>query len=104
MHERFVINRQRIRRAKHVRRRIRGTADRPRLTVTRSQKHISAQVIDDESGRTLASASTLQKQIASDLSSTANCEAAAAVGKALAERAKEAGVSKVCFDRGHLAA
>ena len=87
------------RRRQRVRTALRKTASgKPRLSVHRSGRHIYAQVIDDTAGRTLASASTLDK----DLKGKANAtrEGAAAVGKALAERAKAAGVSKVVFDRG----
>ena len=90
--------RLRVRRHRRVRKRVTGTADRPRLAVFRSNKHISAQVIDDVSGRTLASASSVEK----DLKSAAggNRDAASKVGQLLGERAKAAGVSKVVFDRG----
>ncbi len=71
---------------------------RPRLSIHRSGRHIYAQVIDDAAGKTVASASTLEKDARS--STGATCDAAAAVGKAVAERAKKAGVSKVVFDRG----
>jgi len=94
-------NRARLRRRRlHVRRRVVGTPDRPRLAVYRSLKHIYAQVVDDVSGRTLASASTLSKGVKDEVANTGNCEAAAKVGALLAERAKEAGVQAVCFDRG----
>ncbi|MGQ5701092.1 50S ribosomal protein L18 [Sandaracinobacteroides sp. A072] len=73
------------------------SAGRPRLSVHRSQQHIYAQVIDDNAGRTLASASTLEKDFEG---SGATVAAAAAIGKLLAERAKAAGVGKVVFDRG----
>ena len=96
-----VLNKQRERRAFRVRNRVRGTAERPRLSVFRSGKHISAQVIDDESGRTLAAASTQQKDLQSALSSTSTVEAAKLIGQKIAERAKEAGVTSVAFDRGH---
>jgi large subunit ribosomal protein L18 len=98
-HARTIL-RQRLRRRFRVRREIRGTADRPRLTVFRTHKHIYAQVIDDSTGRTLASASTMDKQLRTDVAFGGNQTAAAAIGKAVAERAKAAGVSKVCFDRG----
>lgn len=75
-----------------------GTPERPRLAVFRSNRHIVAQVIDDASGRTLASASTLESDVRSG--GPANKEAAAKVGRLLAERAKAAGVEKVVFDRG----
>ena len=73
---------------------------RARLSVFRSSKHIYAQVIDDGEGRTLAAASTLDKSLRGDLGTGADREAAAAVGKLLAERAKAAGVERVVFDRG----
>jgi large subunit ribosomal protein L18 len=73
---------------------------RPRLSVFRSSKHIYAQVIDDAAGRTLAAASTLDKSLREELKTGADKDAAAAVGKLVAERAKQAGVSQVVFDRG----
>ncbi len=75
-------------------------AGRPRLSVFRSGKHIYAQVIDDAVGRTLASASTLDKDLRASLRTGADKSAAAAVGKLVAERALAAGVSNVVFDRG----
>jgi large subunit ribosomal protein L18 len=88
----------RIKRHRRVRKNVSGTAERPRLAVFRSNRHIVAQVIDDVAGRTLAAASTLE----ADLRGTgpANKDAAAKVGSALAQRAKAAGVDKVVFDRG----
>jgi large subunit ribosomal protein L18 len=71
------------------------------MTVFRSGRHISAQIIDDEQGRTLVAASTLQKEVAEGLKSTSNREAAQKVGQVIASRAKEAGVTLVAFDRGH---
>lgn len=94
------VNSQRQRRAFRVRKRTRGTQDRPRLCVSRSHKHISAQIIDDLEGKTLASASTRDKQLASKLKYGGNAAAAQAVGKALAERATQAGITAVAFDRG----
>jgi large subunit ribosomal protein L18 len=73
---------------------------RPRLSVFRSSQHIYAQVIDDAEGRTLAAASSVDTALREELKSGANKEAAAAVGKLLAERAKAAGVEAVVFDRG----
>jgi large subunit ribosomal protein L18 len=73
---------------------------RPRLSVFRSSKQIYAQVIDDEHGRTIAAASSLEKPLRESLKTGANVEAARRVGKELAERAKKAGVDKVVFDRG----
>ncbi|MFM7109375.1 MAG: 50S ribosomal protein L18 [Planctomycetaceae bacterium] len=98
-HSRTIL-RQRQRRQHRVRRSIRGTAERPRLTVFRTHKHIYAQVIDDAAGRTLASASSMDKQIRASVGFGGNKQAAEAIGRAVAERAKAAGVSKVCFDRG----
>ena len=88
----------RIRRHHRVRKTVRGTPARPRLAVFRSNRHVVAQVIDDVAGRTLASASTLEADLRS--SATGNKEAAAAVGRRVAERAREAGITTVVFDRG----
>ena len=88
----------RMRRAKKARLHIRRLG-KPRLTIFRSGRHIYAQVISSEDGNVIAAASTLQKDVAADLKSTSNKEAAAAVGKAVAERAVEAGVKDVAFDR-----
>ena len=98
-HARTIL-RQRERRRNRVRRTIRGTAERPRLSVFRTHKHIYAQVIDDATGRTLASASSMDKALRDGLGFGGNKQAAEVIGKAVAERAKAAGVSKVCFDRG----
>ncbi len=98
-HNKFV-NRRRLRRRRHVRRRVRGTSERPRLSVFRSHKHIYAQLIDDIAGRTLASASTKDKDIAGQVKSGANMDAATVVGKAIGERGVAAGVKDVAFDRG----
>ena len=89
----FQKRRQRVRTAL----RAKGSL-RPRLSVHRSGRHIYAQVIDDEAGKTLASASTLEKDVRSATGAT--CDAAVGVGKRLAERATQAGVTKVIFDRG----
>jgi large subunit ribosomal protein L18 len=98
-HARTIL-RQRIRRQHRVRRFIRGTADRPRLSVFRTHKHIYAQVIDDASGRTVAAASTRDKQLRDSVAFGGNKQAAEAIGRAVAERARAAGVTQVCFDRG----
>lgn len=90
-------NAQRLKRHTRVRGKISGTAERPRLAVYRSNAHISAQVIDDAAGVTLASASTYEKSF-EGLGS--NKEAARAVGKLVAERAKAKGITAVVFDRG----
>ena len=89
------------RRKARIRRQIANNANgRPRLSVFRSSKQIYAQVIDDEHGRTLAAASSLEKPMRESLKTGASVEAARIVGKELAERAKKAGVGKVVFDRG----
>ena len=89
-----------IRRGVHsrIRKKVRGSAERPRLAVFRSVNHIYAQVIDDDSGRTLATASTTEKDFGSKTGG--NVDAAVQVGKTIAERAQAAGVSNVVFDRG----
>src|SRR4029450_3246252 len=89
----------RVRRHSRVRKHVRGTAERPRLAVFRSNKHISAQVIDDRSGATLAAASTYEADLRR-AGSTSNKEAPSEVGRLVAERAKAAGVDQVVFDRG----
>lgn len=93
------IDRKRNRKARHarVRKKISGTEERPRLNVYRSDKHMYAQIIDDVSGNTLVSASTLDKSL--ELTSTNNKEAAKAVGKLIAEKALEKEIEEVVFDR-----
>jgi large subunit ribosomal protein L18 len=88
----------RVTRHRRVRKKISGTASRPRLAVYRSNKHIMAQVIDDETGRTLASASSVEPALRSGAGSSV--AAATKIGSLIAERAKEAGVTAVVFDRG----
>ena len=83
-----------------MRMKVSGTAERPRLSVYRSVGHIYAQVIDDRSGRTLVSASSVDKETKKGLKGGGNVASAKAVGKIIAERAKAAGVAKVVFDRG----
>jgi large subunit ribosomal protein L18 len=83
-----------------VRTRVTGTTERPRLCVYRSLGHIYTQVIDDRTGQTLASASSVDKETKKNLKGGGNVAAAKVIGKAIAERAKAAGVSKVVFDRG----
>ena len=89
-----------IRRAVHkrIRRKVQGTGARPRLAIYRSLNHIYAQVIDDEAGRTIASASTTEKDLRG--ASGGNVEAAARVGRAIAERTLSKGIESVVFDRG----
>jgi len=85
---------------RRFRKHVRGTAQRPRLTVFRSLRHLYAQIIDDERGVTIAAVSTLEKASAGDLGSTGNREAGKKVGELIAERAKSVGVDTVVFDRG----
>jgi large subunit ribosomal protein L18 len=95
------INGRRRRRRFRVRKRLRGDAERPRLSVFRSHKHVYCQVIDDESGKTLVSASTRDKSLRDGLHGGGNKEAAQVIGKTIAERALSAGIKEVRFDRGH---
>ena len=88
----------RERRHRRVRKKVRGTAERPRLAVFRSNRHIYAQLIDDVQGRTIVSASTVEVDARGG--ATATVEAAKAVGKRIGERARAAGVASVVFDRG----
>jgi large subunit ribosomal protein L18 len=90
---------RRQRRQRHVRKRLVGTPERPRLAVFRSSKHIYAQVINDSTGTTLASASTRDPEIRSQQAYGGNKAAAAIVGRVVAERARQAGIDKICFDR-----
>jgi len=83
-----------------VRNKLSGSPERPRLSVFRSDKHIYAQIIDDLAGRTLVAASSAQKEVRGDRPNGGNIAAARIVGKVIAERAKAAGITKVCFDRG----
>lgn len=87
-------------RAWRVRKRTKGTPDRPRLTVYRSNKHIYAQIIDDQAGTSLAAASTRESEICDPKENGGNKKAAIKVGKTLAARALERGIKQVAFDRG----
>lgn len=95
-------SRTEVRRNKHrrIRNHLVGTPERPRLCVFRSNNHIYAQIIDDTQGRTLVSASTLQKEVKAELEKTNNVEAASYIGTVIAKRALEKGITKVVFDRG----
>jgi large subunit ribosomal protein L18 len=97
--QRELVQIRRVRRQRHVRKRLFGTAERPRLAVFRSSKHIYAQVINDDTGKTIAQASSLDPEIRKDKSYGGNKAAATIVGKVVAERAKQAGIDKICFDR-----
>lgn len=92
--------RQRQRRQYRVRKSLSGTAERPRLSIKRSHKHVYCQLIDDVAGKTLASASTVDKEVLQGLKGGGNKDAATAVGKAMADKAAAAGVKTICFDRG----
>lgn len=96
------IDKNEIRKRKHlrVRKSVSGTSERPRLCVFRSNAHIYAQIIDDTTGTTLAAASSLDKDVKSQVSNGSNIEAAAAVGKLVAQRAQEKKIVEVVFDRG----
>ncbi len=93
-------NQARLHRHKRVRKKIRGTAARPRLNVFRSLSQISAQIIDDDKGITLAASSSIDQTLRKDLQKLNKTEQATAVGKLLAQRAKEKKIKEVVFDRG----
>jgi len=92
--------RLRLKRHRRIRYKVKGTADRPRLNIFRSGKHIYAQLIDDDAANTLAAASTVEPNFRSGSKSGANIEAAKVVGSLIAERAKEHNITRVVFDRG----
>ena len=95
-------SRSEVRQNKHRRMRhhLAGTAERPRLAVFRSNNHMYAQIIDDTAGNTLVAASTLEKDVKAELNKTNDVEAAAVVGKTIAKKAIEKGITNVVFDRG----
>lgn len=93
-------NKARLKRHLRVRKKINGTAARPRLSVFRSSKHMYAQLIDDVAGVTIASASTLDKELAEAIGNGGNVDAATKVGQLIAQRAQAKGVTEVVFDRG----
>ncbi len=96
------IDKNEIRKGRHqrIRNKVSGTAERPRLCVYRSLNHIYAQVIDDVKGMTLASASTVEKEVASQVAEMTKTDAAKLIGKLAAERAMDKGIKEVVFDRG----
>jgi large subunit ribosomal protein L18 len=100
----MIIKRSRkeFRRIRHlrIRKKITGTPERPRLAVYKSLRYIYAQIIDDTKGHTLVAASSLEKELRSQLKSTKNIEAAKLVGEVIAKRALEKGIKRVVFDRG----
>ena len=83
-----------------IRQKVKGTAVRPRLCVFRSNNHIYAQLIDDTHGRTIASSSTLENQVASKITSSSTCEASVLVGQSIAKKSLEKNIDRVVFDRG----
>jgi large subunit ribosomal protein L18 len=93
-------NLKRIKRHLRIRKKVKGTPEKPRLAVFKSEKHIYAQIIDDTKGHTLVSASTLDKELRQKLSKTYNIEAAKEVGRLIAQRALSLGIKTVVFDRG----
>jgi large subunit ribosomal protein L18 len=92
--------RRRVRRRRHIRKKVFGVKEKPRLSVYKSLKNIYCQIIDDSAGRTLASASTLIKEIREKLPYGGNLEAAKLLGNKIAEEAKSVGIERVVFDRG----
>jgi len=93
-------NLKRIKRHLRIRKKMKGTPQKPRLAVFKSERHIYAQIIDDTKGHTLVSASTLDKELRQRLSKTYNVEAAKEVGRLIAQRALSLGIKTVVFDRG----
>ena len=93
-------NQKRLERHYSIRNKITGTPERPRLNIFKSSKHIYAQVIDDATGTTLASASTQDKELKNQVAELTKKDAAKLVGKTVGERAKEKGINSVVFDRG----
>jgi large subunit ribosomal protein L18 len=94
------VQKAKVRRKFHVRKKVQGSTDRPRLTVFRSNKNIYAQIIDDTSGLTLASASTLAKAVKGTIKSAGGKAGAAVIGEAIAKEAGKVGIKAVRFDRG----
>ena len=94
-------NKRALRRKRHVRRRLRDKVGPPRLSVHRTSKHISAQVIDDITGRTLVAVTTTAKAVSGEIAGKTKPECAAFIGSEIARKAKEAGVEAVVFDRGY---
>ncbi len=101
MNKQKEIELRRLRRRRHVRNCVRGTAERPRLSVHRSLQHIGVQIIDDMTRKTLASASTRDRDVREQVKYGGNKAAAEILGKIIAEKAKAIGVEQVAFDRGH---
>ena len=100
MNKNKFLGKQRKRRKSRVRKKVRGTADCPRLNVFRSHKHLACQLIDDSAGATLVAVSTYEPKLHKKVSYGGNCDAAKLIGQELGERALEAGIKRVRFDRG----
>ena len=96
------LTREQLRQKRHLslRRKLQGTVERPRLNVYRTNDNMTAQIIDDQSGKTLVNASTLEKALREEMGKKRRIESAREVGKIVAERAQKAGITKVVFDRG----
>jgi large subunit ribosomal protein L18 len=101
MNKNRYLGGQRLRRQFRVRKRTRGSTERPRLTVFRSHRNLACQIIDDTSGKTLVSVGTKDKDVRSNVKYGGNKNAAQTIGKLLAEKAIAAGIKEVAFDRGH---
>lgn len=101
MNKQKQLGQRRQRRRYSVRNRMQASAERPRLCVHRSLQNIAAQLIDDETGRTIVSVSSRDKSVRDEVGYGGNCDAAAKIGKLLAEKAASAGIKRVTFDRGH---
>ena len=99
MNKNKFLEKQRKRRKSRVRKKVRGTADCPRLNVFRSNKHLACQLIDDSAGKTLVAVSTYEPKLNKKVSYGGNCDAAKLIGKELGDRALEAGIKKVRFER-----
>ena len=100
MNKNKILNKQRQRRAFHTRNRLRSDSDAPRMCVTRSNKNIYCQIIDDEAGKTLVAVGSQDKEIRGSLGYGGNTDAAGKIGATIAEKALAAGIKKVKFDRG----
>ena len=100
MKERRIKTARHMRRRRRVRKKISGTPDCPRMSVCRSLRHITVQLVDDMSGRTLCALSTRSKDVRGEIDYGGNVAAAARIGKAIAEKARALGIERVCFDRG----
>lgn len=100
MNKNKFLEKQRKRRKSRVRKKVRGTADCPRMNVFRSHKHLACQLIDDSAGKTLVAVSTYEPKLNKKVSYGGNCDAAKLIGKELGERALEAGIKQARFDRG----